>query len=118
MHEIQMLEVIELAVKKYSTRFAIDATSVLAATEANNKAEYTSELPKAEEPSSPQPATGTCAPPVGAAGSDPDIIVLDPDGSELKAKLKRAGFDSTDGPEALRRFLADVAGHAKRQRVG
>eukprot|EP00959_Pyramimonas_sp_CCMP1952_P297437 6222293-Pyramimonas_sp.AAC.1 len=96
-----MLEVLELAVKKYASRFAIDATAVLAATEAK-KAEFTSQLPKAEEPSPPQPATGNDASPGGAGGSDPHIIVLDPDDNELKAKLKQAGVDSADDPEALR----------------
>ncbi|CAK0877894.1 unnamed protein product [Prorocentrum cordatum] len=44
-HELQMLEVLELAVKKCTSRFSIDATAVLAATEAK-KAEFTSKLPK------------------------------------------------------------------------
>ncbi|CAK0905629.1 unnamed protein product [Prorocentrum cordatum] len=103
-HELQMLDVLELAVKKYTSRFAIDATAVLAATEAK-KAEFTSKLPKAEEPSAPQPATGADPSPGGAGGSDPDIIVLDPDDNELRAKLKRAGFDAADDPEALRSQL-------------
>eukprot|EP00959_Pyramimonas_sp_CCMP1952_P398542 8351024-Pyramimonas_sp.AAC.1 len=96
-----MLEVLELAVKKYTSRFAIDATAVMGATEAK-KAEFSAKLPKAEEPSPPPPATGNAAPPSGAGGSDPDIIVLDPDDNELKAKLKRAGFDPADDPEDLR----------------
>ncbi|CAK0800383.1 unnamed protein product, partial [Prorocentrum cordatum] len=44
-HELQMLEVWGLAVKKYTSRFAIDATAVLEATEAK-KAEFSAKLPK------------------------------------------------------------------------